>query len=105
LIVVTAILSLTPIEPSSAQPSIRIPADKQEELRAIVRDECPQCHGLGLIGAEGPGLLPADMRVRNEDEVVSIILNGKDGRMPPWRSRMNADEVRFIIREILSKPR
>ena len=97
--IVLAALSVAP--PLWAQ----VPPERQAELRTLVTTECVQCHGNNLTGGEGPALLPADIRVRDEDELVRTILSGRDSRMPPWRSRMNADEVRYVIREILSKPR
>lgn len=74
---------------------------RQLELRRLVRDECTQCHGPGRVGGEGPSLLPSDIRIKDKEELISTILNGRASRMPPWYTRLSPEDVRYIVEHIL----
>lgn len=76
-------------------------ADRQTELRELVREDCGSCHGMTLKGGLGPALLPADLAGKHPELLKTIILDGVRGTpMPPWRRFLSEDEARWIAVEL-----
>lgn len=72
--------------------------ERQGQLLYLLRQDCGSCHGLTLKGGLGPPLLPQSLSGKDEDGLVDIILNGREGTpMPPWRPFMSESEARWLV--------
>ena len=74
-------------------------AAKGKELYA---HHCSQCHGFDMVN---PGTYSYDLRQfphGAKDRFVDSVLNGKNGRMPPWRDMIGADEIDAIWAYVLT---
>ena len=75
-----------------------IPAERQQVLRDLLKQDCGACHGLTLKGGMGPALLPGALAGKSDEFLVDTILNGRKGTaMPPWRPFMNPDEALWLV--------
>lgn len=78
------------------------PADRQQELVRLVRQDCGSCHGMTLRGGLGPALLPDNLRDKPADSLVATIVGGRPGTpMPPWRQFLSEDEARWIVDQLM----
>lgn len=97
----TALLSLTLIpgylmvsgtleQPGSA---------RQQQLRQAVAQNCTVCHGKSLQGDVGPALTAKSLAGKNEQMLVTTILEGRDGTvMPSWSWMIKENEARWLVR-------
>jgi len=86
-----------PLAALAAEP----PAARRAQLVEMVRQDCGSCHGMTLRGGLGPPLLPAALAGKPEAALEAVILNGRPGTpMPPWRSFMTEEEVRWIVESL-----
>lgn len=73
-------------------------AERRDELRAMLHQDCGSCHGLTLKGGLGPALLPSSLAGKPRDYLIATILDGRPGTaMPPWRPLLAADEVAWMV--------
>lgn len=80
-------------------------ADRQTELRNLLRNDCGACHGLTLKGGMGPALLPETLAGKTDEFLADTLLNGRKGTaMPPWQPFMNRDEALWLVK-VLRKPK
>jgi cytochrome c55X len=78
----------------AAEPS----AERQTEIRTLVKNTCAGCHGTELKGAMGPSLKPEALANKADDLLISTITNGRKGTaMPSWKSTFNADEIKWLV--------
>lgn len=81
-----------------AQPN----ADRQQELKSFVRQECGFCHGLRLTGGLGSPLTPEALMGKDFDALVATILYGRRGTaMPGWQPYLNEAEAKWIVRALM----
>lgn len=74
-------------------------ANRQQELRNMLKHDCGSCHGLTLKGGLGPALLPGALAKKSDEWLVQTILQGRPGTaMPPWKSFLNQDETLWLIK-------
>ena len=67
-------------------------------LTHLLEQDCGSCHGMTRKGGLGSPLLPEVLRERDDDTLVTIILDGIPGTpMPPWRPLMNAEEAQWLV--------
>ena len=67
----------------------------------LLKQDCGSCHGLTMKGGLGPALLPASLRGKDEDALVSIILDGVPGTpMPPWRFELSNGDAVWLVRQL-----
>ena len=79
-----------------------IPADRQQELRNLLIQDCGSCHGLRLRGGLGPALLSEQLQGKSADYLSSVILDGRPGTaMPPWRPLLSPVEARWMADMLL----
>lgn len=74
-------------------------ATKGKDLYAQL---CSQCHGFDMVN---PGNYSYDLRRfphGAKDRFVNSVLDGKNGRMPPWRGAIGADEIDAIWAYVLT---
>ena len=80
-----------------------VPAARQAELVHLLRHDCGSCHGMTLAGGLGPPLPAGALRERSAAALEATILHGRPGTpMPPWRSLLREDEVKWMVRTLKS---
>ena len=80
-------------------------AERQQELRNMLKHDCGSCHGLTLKGGLGPPLLAQDLANKPGDYLVETIQNGRKGTaMPPWKPFISETETRWLVQELLKPP-
>ena len=67
----------------AAEPS----AEKQTELRTMLKNMCSACHGTDLKGAMGPALKPETLSNKADEMLIDTIYNGRKGTMmSSWKA-------------------
>ena len=76
-------------------------AARQAELMHRLKHDCGSCHGMTLKGGLGPGLLPAHLAERSDEELVEVILEGRPGTpMPPWDFEIPRAEAAWLVQQL-----
>lgn len=79
-----------------------IPADRQQELRNLLVQDCGSCHGLRMRGGLGPALLREQLQGKSADYLSLVILEGRPGSaMPGWRPLLTEAEARWMAELLL----
>ncbi|MGR9098938.1 MAG: c-type cytochrome [Gammaproteobacteria bacterium] len=79
-------------------------AEKQMELRGLLKHDCGACHGMTLKGGLGPALTPDALKEKDDDLLLETILNGRKGTaMPPWKDFIDQDEALWMIHNLLRR--
>lgn len=85
----------------------QVPAEWVAAGKTRFETICAACHGVDGKGnpAVGAPNLFDDVWIYggNIESVVASVTGGRNGVMPPWRQRLNADEVRLIAAWVISK--
>ena len=77
--------------------------DRKKEIVNMVRQDCGSCHGLTMKGGLGPALLPSVLADKDDEQMLTVILDGRRGTpMPPWRPFLSEPEARFVL-ELLKR--
>ncbi len=77
--------------------------ERRDQLLFLLRQDCGSCHGITMKGGLGPPLLPQSLSGKDEDELVDVILNGREGTpMPPWNPFLSESEARWLV-DVLKK--
>ncbi len=63
---------------------------------ALYESACATCHRPDGSGLVGPSLQGVHDRL-SDDEIRTVVLEGRGGRMPAWEGRFDATEVDAII--------
>lgn len=72
--------------------------ERQNQLRALLAQDCGACHGMTRRGGLGPPLLPRALEGRSDAALTTVILNGRQGTpMPAWRGLLSEDEARWLV--------
>jgi cytochrome c55X len=91
-------LALVPL--SSIAAPVPPPA-RQEQLRALVRDDCGSCHGMTRKGGLGAPLTAEALAEIGDEALVATILDGRPGTpMPPWRGMLSDGDARWIVHHL-----
>lgn len=78
----------------AAEPS----AEKQAELRTMLKNTCSSCHGADLKGAIGPALKPETLGSKDDAMLIDTIYNGRKGTMmSSWKASMNKEEIAWLV--------
>lgn len=78
----------------AAEPS----AERQTEIRTLLKNTCSSCHGAELKGAIGPALKPETLGSKADDMLIDTIYNGRKGTMmSSWKASLNKDEIAWLI--------
>lgn len=73
-------------------------AEKQTEIRTMLKNMCSACHGENLKGAIGPALKPETLANKADDMLIDTIYNGRKGTMmSSWKASMNKDEIGWLV--------
>lgn len=74
------------------------PAEKQAELRTMLKNTCSSCHGADLKGAIGPALKPETLGSKDDAMLIDTIYNGRKGTMmSSWKASMNKEEIAWLV--------
>jgi len=74
-----------------------VTAEREQELRNLMIQDCGSCHGLTLKGGLGPSLLPSVLHGKSADYISTVILDGRPGSaMPGWRPLLTEAEARWM---------
>lgn len=67
----------------------------------VYQKNCAKCHGKTAEGRHfgGPALISAKIGGASNDELLSIITNGK-GRMPKYGAKLAAEEIGTLVEQI-----
>lgn len=77
-------------------------AERRQELRNLLIQDCGSCHGLTMRGGLGPALRPEHLQGKSRDYLASVILEGRPGTaMPGWRPLLTAEEARWMADRLL----
>ena len=89
--------------------SITLPDDADPELflgQDVYQRRCAQCHGGTGGGGIGPNIQNVEDRL-SDVEQRSVVVNGRNGRMPAFGATLVDDEIDAVVRytrEILRSP-
>lgn len=96
LIISVSILAFGAI---NAEPS----RERQAQLREIVAQNCTVCHGPKLKGKIGPALTVKALGAKDEQMLVTTILEGRpDTVMPSWAFMLKENEARWLVKYLRS---
>ena len=89
LIVITSISASVIAAPS---------AERQQELKHLLKHDCGSCHGMTLKGGLGPALLPENLIDKADEVLKQTILHGRPpAPMPPWLGILSEEEVEWLV--------
>ena len=78
---------------------------RQQALTHLLKHDCGSCHGMTLQGGLGPSLLPAALRHKPDELLFITIREGRPGTpMPPWKSQLSDDDIRWLISYLRKGP-
>ena len=79
-------------------------AQRQQELRHLLVQDCGSCHGMTLKGGLGPDIRAMALSGSDPETIAQIILDGVPGTpMPPWRPLMSEDDALWIANYLLKE--
>ena len=79
-----------------------VTAERQQELRNLMIQDCGSCHGLTLRGGLGPSLLPSILQGKSADYLSSVIQEGRPGSAMPGLNALLSDaEARWMAELLL----
>jgi len=100
-----AVVLLLAAFPASADAgaATAVPAQRQTEIRDLLRQDCGSCHGVLLTGGLGPSLKPESLQRLDVGTVTATILHGRPGTpMPPWQPFLSEAEARWLAEQLLA---
>lgn len=72
-------------------------AERKQELKTLLYQDCGSCHGMTLRGGLGPALPSSRMNAFDRDGLAALILHGIPGTaMPGWRGLLTEEEARWL---------
>jgi mono/diheme cytochrome c family protein len=108
LLAAVGLLSAAPCFADDSAPSPAPAAAEGPDLelaakgKALYAEHCSHCHGFNMVN---PGNYSYNLREfphGSKDRFVNSVLNGKNGRMPPWRDAIGMDEIDAIWAYVLT---
>jgi mono/diheme cytochrome c family protein len=82
------------------------------EAESTFRTKCSGCHGPNGAGdtdigrtLKVPDLRGADVKKQTRAQLIDAITNGKNSRMPAFKSTLNPDQVRKLVQYIRQLPK
>lgn len=75
-----------------------VTAQRRDELRNLLLQDCGSCHGMTMKGGLGPALTPQALQGKDREMLVVTILQGRPGTpMPPWQGMLSRAEVEWMV--------
>ncbi len=85
-----------------SQPVSPLPAEREQALVRMVRQDCGSCHGMQLTGGLGPALTPQALAEMPRESLAATIYHGRPGTpMPPWKAMLSEIEADWIAQRLL----
>ena len=77
------------------------PSDASLTANPVFEKNCAKCHGKTAEGRHfgGPSLISEKTAAASEDDLRSIIANGK-GRMPKFTGKLTPEEIDTLVQQI-----
>jgi len=76
-------------------------ADRQQELRHLLKHDCGSCHGMTLKGGLGPALLPENLTNKPDEVLKQTIIHGRPPTpMPPWLGILTEEEIEWLVMQL-----
>ncbi len=95
---ILASLGLVTITSLSASVFAEPSAERQQELKHLLKHDCGSCHGMTLKGGLGPALLPENLIDKADEVLKQTILHGRPPTpMPPWLGILSEEEVEWLV--------
>lgn len=89
------VLSLLLVAPVSAEP---LSAQRQEELRGLLYQDCGSCHGMRLTGGLGPPLIASSLADKPRELLLATVRDGRAGTpMPPWKYLLSEADIDWLV--------
>jgi cytochrome c55X len=96
---VILLLATLPCLPLGAAPPT---AERAQELRNLLYQDCGSCHGMRLTGGLGPALTPGALAGKPRELLIATVRDGRSGTpMPPWKDLLEADEIAWLVDTLL----
>lgn len=77
---------------------------RQAELQQILAQNCTVCHGPKLKGKVGPALTAKALAAKNEQILITTILEGRPGTtMPAWDFMLQESDARWLVMYLRNK--
>ncbi|MDH3581621.1 MAG: nitrite reductase, partial [Hyphomicrobiales bacterium] len=74
---------------------------QQTETQALYAEHCASCHGADRLGAQGPALLPQNLKRLRKNKAVGVIANGRAAtQMPGFGNALSKDQIAALARYI-----
>ena len=100
---VLALLASGALAQSPSPASTPPPAERQQELVRMVRQDCGSCHGLHLTGGLGPALTPEALAGKPLASMVSTIYRGRPGTpMASWSAMLSEPDAQWIAEQLFA---
>jgi mono/diheme cytochrome c family protein len=77
-------------------------ADLVAKGKGLYAQHCSHCHGFNMVN---PGIIAYDLRQFPHDQQSRFeesVVNGKNGRMPPWGDLLGLEEIDAIWAYVLT---
>lgn len=96
-------LSVTAAELPTGGAKAPLTAERQAELRHLLKQDCGSCHGMTLKGGLGPSLRLDDIQGHTIESLKATILLGRPGTaMPPWSRLISDRDAEYIAEQLLA---
>ncbi len=87
---------------SAAASAAAPPAERRNELRNLLYQDCGSCHGMRLTGGLGPALTPAALAGKPRELLVATVRDGRAGTpMPPWKKLLSEADIDWLVDYLL----
>ncbi|MBS9403443.1 cytochrome c [Halomonas sp. TRM85114] len=72
-------------------------AERVQELKTLLYQDCGSCHGMTLRGGLGPSLPESRMNAYSREGLAALILHGIPGTaMPGWKRLLTEEEALWL---------
>lgn len=76
-------------------------AERQDELRNLLEQDCGSCHGMTRKGGLGPALTVEALKDKPIEYLTYTIREGRPGTpMPPWKNLLNEADINWLAQAL-----
>ena len=76
-------------------------AQRQEELRNLLEQDCGSCHGMTRKGGLGPALTAEALKDKPIELIAVTISEGRPGTpMPPWKFLLSQSDINWLAQTL-----
>mgnify|MGYP001411063268 CR=1 FL=1 len=80
------------------------PLHAQNDTASLFKSKCAPCHGEDGSGKtkmgaalKVPDQRSEDVQKLSDEELIGVVTNGKNGKMPAWGKTLKPDEIKGLI--------